>query len=217
MALPPKFAGHKLVFGEATATGTTVPPARHTLEVYLDYVCPFSNKIFGTLTTVVVPMIKSNPAWASSVELIFRQQIQPWHPSSTLTHEAGVVVMKLAPEKFWAFSTELFAVQKSFFDVNVVKESRNETYKRLAEIAGKVGVDEAKVLEMLTVPDKPAEDGSLNVGNAVTNDLKVLVKMARLTGVHVTPTVIYDGVVQNDISSGWSGDQWKEWLGKNVV
>lgn len=43
--------------------------------------------------------------------------------------------------------------------------------------------------DLLKISDKPAEDGSLNTGNGVTNDLKVLVKMNRLTGVHVTPTV----------------------------
>jgi protein-disulfide isomerase len=56
-----------------------------------------------------------------------------------------------------------------------------------------------------------------NAGNAVTGDVKTIVKMARLTGVHVTPTVVFDGVVAGEISSGWTGEQWKEWLGKNVV
>jgi protein-disulfide isomerase len=55
------------------------------------------------------------------------------------------------------------------------------------------------------------------VGNAVTGDVKTIVKMARLTGVHVTPTVVFDGVVAGEISSGWTGEQWEEWLGKNVV
>jgi protein-disulfide isomerase len=65
---------------------------------------------------------------------------------------------------------------------------------------------------------KPAEDPSVkNAGNAVTAYVKTIVKMARLTGVHVTPTVLFDGVVAGEISSGWTGEQWAEWLGKNVV
>lgn len=68
-------------------------------------------------------------------------------------------------------------------------ESRNETYKRLAALGGKVGLDEKEMLKLLWISDKPAEDGSLNTGNGVTNELKVLVKMNRMTGVHVTPTV----------------------------
>lgn len=71
--------------------------------------------------------------------------------------------------------------------------------------------------DLLKISDKPAEDGSLNIGNGVTNDLKVLVKMNRMQGVHVTPTVVFNGVVENSISSGWDGKQWEEWLEKNVV
>jgi hypothetical protein len=114
------------------------------------------------------------------------------HPSSTLTHEAGVAVLQLAPDRFWDFSKKLFDQQTEFFDVNVVNETRNATYRRLAKIAASVDLDEKKVYELLEISDKPGKDGSLNTGNAVTNDLKVLVKMNRLTGVHVTPTVLFN-------------------------
>ncbi|KAI0140426.1 thioredoxin-like protein [Xylariaceae sp. FL1272] len=216
MALAPKFAAQKLAFAAPSASGS-VPPAAHTLELFLDYVCPFSAKQFNTIYNVVAPLVKSNPKWAPNVQFILRQQIQPWHPSSTLTHEAAVAVLQVAPEKYWSFSDALFKDQKAYFDVNVVNEPRNETYKRLAKLAASVGVDEAAVYDKLAIPDRAADDGSLNVGNKVTNDLKVLVKMARLVGVHVSPTVIFDGVVANDISSGWTKEQWEEWLSKNIV
>ncbi|KAI0865049.1 thioredoxin-like protein [Xylaria cubensis] len=216
MALAPKFAGQKLVFSTPAVTGA-VPPTLHTLELFLDYVCPFSARQFKTIYNVVAPLIKSNPKWASSVQFIFRQQIQPWHPSSTLTHEAAVAVLQVSPEKYWAFSDVLFADQTSYFDVSVVNETRNQTYRRLAKLAASVGVDEAAVYDRLVISDKPADDGSLNTGNKVTNDIKVLVKTARLVGVHVSPTVIFNGVVANDISSGWTKEQWEEWLTKNIV
>ncbi|GAP88764.1 hypothetical protein SAMD00023353_1201880 [Rosellinia necatrix] len=216
MALAPKFAGQKLAFSTPATTGA-VPPTLHTLELFLDYVCPYSARQFNTIYNVVAPLIRSNPKWSGGVQFIFRQQIQPWHPSSTLTHEAAVAVLQAAPEKYWAFSDALFKDQASYFDVNVVNETRNQTYRRLAKLASDVGVDETAVYDRLAIPDKPADDGSLNIGNKVTNDLKVLVKMARLVGVHVSPTVIFDGVVANDISSGWTKEQWEEWLTKNIV
>lgn len=41
MALPPKFSGHRLPLGDAAAS--SAPHAGvHTIELYLDYVCPFS-------------------------------------------------------------------------------------------------------------------------------------------------------------------------------
>ncbi|KAL6859903.1 hypothetical protein ACO1O0_003927 [Amphichorda felina] len=216
MALPPKFAGlaHRLA-APVASTEPSVPAATHTLEVYIDYVCPFSAKIYNNLSSTVLPLIRANPAWASSLTLILRPQVQPWHPSSTLVHEAALAVLRLAPGKFWEFSGRLFAEQKAYFDVSVVNELRNDTYRRLAALAGEVGVDADEVYRMLAIPDKAGED-SLNIGNAVTNDLKVITKMNRLIGVHVTPTVVYDGVVQG-IESSWGHDQWKEWLEKNVV
>ena len=51
--------------------------------------------------------------------------------------------------------------------MNVVNEKRNDTYKRLAKIAGSVGIDEGKFYELLEISDKPGPDGSLNSGNKV--------------------------------------------------
>ena len=107
----------------------------------LDYVCPFSAKLFKTVYTSPLrdTLLKK---YDERVVTIFRQQIQPWHPSSTLVHEAGFAVLKLNPDKFWDFSAKLFDQQADFFDVNIVNETRNATYKRLAKIAASVGVDE---------------------------------------------------------------------------
>lgn len=136
--------------------------------------------MFNTVYTSVTPIISKK--YSSRVQIIFRQQIQPWHPSSTLVHEAGAAVLKVAPAKFWAFSAALFKAQNDFFDVNVVNEKRNDTYKRLAAIAAKEGIEEKKILDVLTVSDKPGDDGSLNIGNGVTNDVKQLVKVGRVVG-----------------------------------
>ena len=98
-------------------------------------------------------------------------------PSSTLVHEAGAAVLRLAPDKFWPFSAVLFEKQADFFDVNVVNEKRNDTYSRLAKIAGSVGVDEGQFLDLVRVSDKAGPDGSLNSGNKVTDDVKLMVKV----------------------------------------
>lgn len=97
-----------------------------------------------------------------------------------------------------------------------MNETRNETYKRLAELAAGVGVDENEVYSLLEISDKPDKDGGLNSGNRVTDDVKVMVKAGRLVGVHVTPTVVFDGVVEGGISSGFSAGEWEEWLEGHV-
>ncbi|KAF2482610.1 thioredoxin-like protein [Neohortaea acidophila] len=207
MALNPRFAGQKLV---PSGSGKTL----HTLEFFLDYVCPFSAKQFKTLYEII-PLVKQK--YPDKVQFIFRQQIQPWHPSSTLVHEAGAAVLRTNPDKFWDFSERLFEKQTDFFDVNVVNEARNKTYERLAKIAGDVGVDSKKVYQLLEVPDKPDKDGNTNIGNGVTDDIKIMTKTNRLVGVHVTPTVMFNGVVEGGISSSFTKEDWDKWLAKNIT
>lgn len=143
--------------------------------------------MFTTIYDHLLPTIRSK--YDSKLQIIFRQQIQPWHPSSTLVHEAGAAVLRLSPAKFYDFSKALFDDQAAFFDVNVVNETRNNTYKRLAKIAAGVGLDEGEVFGLLEISDKPGKDGSLNTGNKVTDDVKVMVKVSGLGH-----TTIFSGV-----------------------
>jgi len=140
----------------------------------------FSKKMFDTVYDSVFPIVESK--YADKVQFIFRQQIQPWHPASTLVHEAGAAVLQTQPDKFWEFSKALFAKQESFFDANIVNETRNKSYERLAKIAGSVGVDEKKVYGLLEVSDKPDKDGSTNTGNG-----KLAVVMNSLRGFSSRP------------------------------
>ncbi|OKL56713.1 hypothetical protein UA08_07848 [Talaromyces atroroseus] len=206
MSLAPKFQGQKLA-------AANLHPTPHTLELYLDYVCPFCAKIFNTFYTAVKPIIDEK--YSDKLQVIFRQHVQPWHPSSTLVHEAGVAVLKVAPEKFWEFSEALFRRQKEYFDENVVNETRNDTYKRLAALAATVGIDEKKVFDLLFISSEGGE--RLNRGNGVTNDLKLIIKANRVVGVHVSPTVFFNGIEEKSISSSFTAAQWEEWLGNNVV
>lgn len=104
--------------------------------------------------------------------------MQPWHPSSTLVHEAAVAVLRIAPDKFWDFSEALFKKQTEYFDEAVVDETRNQTYKRLAALAGSVGIDEGKVYELLEVK----AGNPTNAGNQVSNDFKLIIKVCTRLG-----------------------------------
>ncbi|RUP44574.1 thioredoxin-like protein [Jimgerdemannia flammicorona] len=235
MALPPQFAGHRI--GSATAP--------QTLEVWLDYVCPYSFRIYKRLRDVrqqfescafrsatydhlvslfttdsapfdrplqqILPYIEATHP--GKVKFIFRQQVQPWHPSSTLVHEAALAVEKVDPAKFFDFSDKLFEKQKEFFDVPLYNKTRHAVYSELADLASTVGVSRDAVLSLLTVQ---LGGEFLNAGNRVTDDLKLQIKLGRQNGIHVSPTVVWDGIRDDNVSSGWDLEQWKDWLKSKV-
>jgi hypothetical protein len=68
------------------------PDAPHTLDIFLDYVCPFSAKLARAVDGVLRPFFSEGGKYAGKVKMVFRPQVQPWHASSTFVHEAGLAV-----------------------------------------------------------------------------------------------------------------------------
>ncbi|KAF4575232.1 hypothetical protein EYR40_005032 [Pleurotus pulmonarius] len=186
--------------------------APHTLEIFLDYVCPFSAKMSGAIETVLRPLFGPGGKYEGKVKAIFRPQVQPWHGSSTFTHEAGLAVLRVSPEHFWAFSLALFKRQGEYFDIPTSTLTPLQIRQNLANLAAEVipsnKVEEFK--ELLKLKSSP------NGGVAVTDDLKYTIKFSRQNGIHVSPTVLWDGLVANEISSSWGEKEWSEFLASKV-
>lgn len=106
----------------------------------------------------------------------------------------------------WFYKFSCFFIR--YFDEALENKSRRETAQELSKLAEKVGVSSDKVLELLVNGTGEAK----NAGNKVTNDLKLFIRIGRQNGIHVSPTVLLDGLKDDSISSGWELDQWKEYL-----
>ncbi|EPQ59049.1 hypothetical protein GLOTRDRAFT_70168 [Gloeophyllum trabeum ATCC 11539] len=187
--------------------------APHTIDIFLDYVCPFSAKLALAIDSVLKPALDAGGKYDGKVKAIFRPQVQPWHASSTFVHEAGLAVARVAPEKFWAFSLALFKKQGDFFDIPTSTLTPLQVREKLAAlVAETVGQDKVQAFnDLLTLKSSP------NGGVAVTDDLKYTVKFSRQNGIHVSPTVLWDGIVANEISSSWGEKEWTEFLAAKVV
>lgn len=201
MSITPKLSA--LRYGPASAS--------NVVELYLDYVCPFSKKQFLTVYNDVLPIIANRET--AKVAFIFRPQVQSWHPASTLVHESAIAVALLQPDLFWKYSAKLFEESDKFYDSHTVSESRSQTYYRLSKLAGAVGVNESKFLDLLTInPASSPDETGKNGGNKVTDLLKAQVKLGRQNGIHVSPTVLLNGVVDGSVSSSFSKDDWKKYF-----
>ncbi|KAJ1896075.1 hypothetical protein LPJ81_004821 [Coemansia sp. IMI 209127] len=203
MALAPAYAAHRL-------TGAALATPSHTLELFLDYTCPFSAKLWRTLQTQVLPLLASK-----NVTVVFRHQVQPWHPASTLLHEASLAVERLNPQGFAAFTGALFDNQRDYFDEATVNLTRTEIYRKLADLAIGINAVDDRVA-MLQLLDIQASETPENKGNAVTGDLKYHIRLARAQGIHVSPTVVFDGIRDDSVSSSWSLNQWGTWLEQKI-
>lgn len=49
------------------------------------------------------------------------------------------------------------------------------------------------------------------------DDILTGMQYNRRVGVHVTPTVLFNGIEEGGISSSFSKEQWDEWLQKNIT
>lgn len=205
MSLAPKYS---LTHLYTVVQGPRVP---HQVNLYLDYTCPFSAKIFYKILNVIPELEKKHKG---SFLFAFFNVIQPWHPSATVIHEYSLAVAQLLREKkptnsnsvFWNVSKVIFEHQTEFYDTATADVTRNDLYKRANDIVfadiKDLPFTKEEVFNKLYV--KPAASASdyHNEGNLVSNDVKYFTKYLRGVGVHVTPTVSVDGVVDGRISSG---------------
>lgn len=178
--------------------------APHVVNLYLDYNCPFSAKIFSKFRTSVIPSLQK--AHPFQFQFVYVNVVQPWHTNSVLLNEFLLAVAQLladsphSNEAWWSVSEALFANKEKFYDTSNINLTRNQIYEQIYEVVKEsIPFSKKQVLEKLVI--KESKEPS-NGGNAVTNDLKYFTKYHRKAGVHVTPTVSVDGVVDDSISSG---------------
>ncbi|KAJ1304682.1 hypothetical protein OPQ81_005821 [Rhizoctonia solani] len=182
------------------------PTSPHTLELYIDFVCPFCAKIFLNAVDTYLKPALTGGKYANKVKLLIRLQPQPWHASSTFTIEAALAVGRVAPAQFYTYA--LFKNQQLFFNTPTSTQTPLEIRERLVSLAPE-GVDKDEVSELLKLSSK----GYV----AVTDDLKYNIKLGRQNGVHVTPSALWDGLLVSEVSSSWGKEEWEKFLEAKVT
>eukprot|EP00980_Cylindrotheca_fusiformis_P004378 scaffold925_cov129-Cylindrotheca_fusiformis.AAC.31 len=193
--LPPVTCGSSLT--------KTAPQPKIQIECFLDLICPFSAKMFGTLYEKVIPTLDEE------ISITIHHVIQPWHPQGTMVHEAALALKQVAPESYPAYVNAIYTAFNGtgkFKDEDTWNKTRLQIYDDLLELIPD-GVDQNSVKALLV----PTGKGG-NEGNAMTQEVKWACKFHRTRGVHVTPTVFVNGVEAGVISSSWTEDDWKKFL-----
>ncbi|KAI3403366.1 hypothetical protein KGF56_003787 [Candida oxycetoniae] len=210
--ISPKYSLTHYYFGTKTLLGANHVP--HVVNLYFDYNCPFSARLYLKLYNSVIPDLqKKHPG---RFQFIYVNVIQPWHVNSVLLNEFSLAYAKLLREKykgdddkdeqelFWKFSKVVFENREHFYDTSNIDLTRNEVYEQIYAVVSQnldLGVEKDKLLSELVI--RKSKEPS-NEGNGATADVKYFTKYLRNTGIHVTPTVVIDGIVEDTISSGAS-------------
>jgi len=207
------------------------------IECFLDLICPFSAKMYRTLYDDVVPGInisnnncKDNNS-RTNITIKIHHVIQPWHPQSTMVHEAALAVKRVLPGLYLGFIRNVYkkfvSHKNKFSDDDTWNKTRLEIYDELVDCLPTWMDDEDKIQEVkeLLYPlpvslvvvssdsSSPSNGGGIgNGGNEMTQDIKWACKFHRTRGVHVTPTVFANGIEATQVSSGWKADDWNDFF-----
>ncbi|KAK6454833.1 uncharacterized protein RJT20DRAFT_52514 [Scheffersomyces xylosifermentans] len=210
--ISPKYSLTHYYYSAKALASSKSPVAPHIINLYLDYNCPFSGKLFFKLKDSVIP--KLHEKHPGQFQFVFVNIIQPWHPNSVLLHEFSLVVAKILREgsqykdtndTFWTISEAIFKNQEEFYDSSNVTLTRNQIYEQIFDVVEKetnVPFTKEEVLSQLQIKPTKGKDNATNAGNGATTDVKYFTKYLRGVGVHVSPTVSVDGIVNDNISSG---------------
>ncbi|KKA01784.1 hypothetical protein D499_0S00460 [Hanseniaspora uvarum DSM 2768] len=164
----------------------------NTVELYLDYACPFCLKIFSRWFEG--GLFEDKFLSQHNIQIRFNNVPQPWHLRSIPIHNVGLAVARYQPESFLDYSLQLFKDAKETWDDNLNGSTPEEFNKILATHANKyTGINQDLVLAYLNDKDE---------GKARIPDLKYFVRYHRTVGAHVTPTVAINGIIVNNIESG---------------
>ena len=207
--LPPKPLGTYL-------TGNPSSPTI-AVDCYIDLVCPFAGRMFLTLYDEVLPLIQADNRKADGISIKIHHVVQPWHPQSTLVHEAALAVRKVDASAYLGYvrwvCRQFAGDEKKFSDEDTWNKSRAEIYEELLKGFSPTPpttnpAAPAEAMNLLV----PPEGFTGNSGNGVTQDIKWACKHHRAMGVHVTPTVFVNGIEAIQISSGWKTEDWMEFF-----
>lgn len=201
--LHPKYYGSHLLRVFNGLTPKTIPETpRVTVEMFMDYNCIFSGRLFTKVNREVVPLLQQKKL-ADKFEFSFIHVVQPWHHiNSGAEHEVALAVSKVYPGQFWKYSQVIFDNGSQFYDTEMYNVTRKEAYGKLIKLAvdNLDSVSAEKLWEQVAVP--PTADGKPGqTGNNVAADLKYFTRYERTLGVHVTPTVFVNGIVSPKIES----------------
>ncbi|KAG0681071.1 hypothetical protein C6P40_003372 [Pichia californica] len=190
-------------------------PFANNIEIFLDFNCPFSAKLFIKIQDEILPLLK-NKNLNNKYNIIFINVIQPWHGiQSSILHDVSFAICKISPENFLNISRIFFENIKKFYDSEINNKSRSELTNEIINLAinnDKCEFTSNEISEIKNLLEiKKSDDGEpSNNGNGVSKDNKYFTRYHRTLGIHITPSVVINGIFNSEIGSSTNAEKFIE-------
>jgi Thioredoxin len=136
----------------------------------------------------------------SSVQVRLHPWIQPWHPQSGYLARGVEAAGMISNDAQLRMIDAVYARFDDFVDEKVCNQTPNELYETLTTIAKEQAGIEEKQFRQNYQSDQ------------VVKCIKWTQKHGRQRSIHVSPTVMINGIIFSDASSSWDVAQWKKVL-----
>ncbi|TCD62091.1 hypothetical protein EIP91_007491 [Steccherinum ochraceum] len=189
--------------------------APHTLDIFMDFICPYSAKMALAIDTFLKPTFEPGGQFAGKVKVILRQQVQPWHASGLFLHEAVLAVARVAPEFLWTYCLQLWEHQQEFMDEDTSVLTPVQIREKLIALATQImGEKNGKeVRKLLQFRPHRMRNGGVHT----SEEIRYVVRFGRQNGIHVSPTVMWDGLITEEPQSSWGEKAWMDFLTRKVI
>ena len=159
-------------------------------EMFLEPTCPFSNRALGKIDETLAL------AGEDRITIKIRLHSQPWHLYSGVLTRC-VLAASTLPEGKAAARAVLAAVaaHRDEFEFEQHAHGANMDATPRQIVASLESYSGVKLARAFAIPD-------------LDREIKWHCKYSRQNGVHVSPTFMIDGLVQNDIGSGDAVSAW---------
>jgi len=193
--IPPRNPGYR--FGSSDA------PVQ--VDVFIDLQCPFSAKIWKTLSGGVVKKHTDS----KEVSFVIFPMCLPWHRQVVDMTKAALVVSGDNAQRWFDFATYLYDRQNEFLNAEFKNKTENDLLNLLAAHAIKFSSE--------TKQSQPALDAAAWVkqfeSDEAYNRIKYPIRVAIKRGVWSTPTVFINGSAA-DIGSSTTAAEWDAAIAK---
>uniref|UniRef100_A0A0G4HKH1 Thioredoxin-like fold domain-containing protein n=1 Tax=Chromera velia CCMP2878 TaxID=1169474 RepID=A0A0G4HKH1_9ALVE len=162
--------------------------------------CPFSVKFYKTMRKDVLPK------FGDDMKLVVYNYVQTWHWTSAVMAKASIAAGQLAPSRYF----DAFDVLADLREKYTEQEMTETTYSQIVEELGT-----ALSSEPASIPKEDfiqLMDPRNDLHSNLLTEVKFHTKYGRQNSIHITPTVLINGLVDNSISSSMSAEDWSRRL-----